>query len=400
MRSAWQWCWRVILIGVVSISGCREHEQAPQPDRVERKQEKPVVTLSLEQQQAIGLTTAQAVEKEIQPVIESFGRVVPRLQGRVQITSPVAGRVTPQSAERIPSPGAAVRKGQMLAEVEQTYTASEQVQLGVGEEGAGGIAQEAKAALAAATAEYQRSERLVQDKIVSRKRLEEAKAAWLQAQSRYETALRQEARYHTATALGKESLRRFSLVAPIDGVVVQADITAGQQVDSTTPLFVIADLSTVWVEAPVFEGDFDQIDTKIPALIRAVGKENKSWTGRPLYAGEVVDPLKRTASLLYEVTNTDGLLKLGMSVTVSLPAGTPGLMVMAPEAALIANEGNTGMVYVRQSPTTFAEHEVSIGPRRDGLVSITGGVQVGADLVVTGAAELFGAMPGRLAAEE
>jgi cobalt-zinc-cadmium efflux system membrane fusion protein len=367
---------------------------------VERKQEKPVVTLSLEQQQAIGLTTVQAVEKEIQPVIESFGRVVPRLQGRVQITSPVAGRVTPQSVERIPSPGAAVRKGQMLAEVEQTYTASEQVQLGVGEEGAGGIAQEAKAALAAATAEYQRSERLVQDKIVSRKRLEEAKSAWLQAQSRYETALRQEARYRTATALGKESLRRFSLVAPIDGVVVQADITAGQQVDSTTPLFVIADLSTVWVEAPVFEGDFDQIDTKIPALIRAVGKENKSWTGRPLYAGEVVDPLKRTASLLYEVTNTDGLLKLGMSVTVSLPAGAPQLMVMAPEAALIANEGNTGMVYVRQSPTTFAEHEVSIGLRRDGLVSITGEVQVGADLVVTGAAELFGAMPGRLAAGE
>lgn len=400
MRKTWQWYWAVILLSVTSLSGCQVSDQAPEADNREPQAEKQIVTLSLAQQQAIGLTTAQVVEKEVQPVLESFGRVIPRLQGRVQVTSPVPGRITPQSVERIPSPGVVVRKGQVLAEVEQTYSASERVQLGVSEEGAGGTMQEAQAALAAAVAEYQRSERLLQDKIVSRKRVEEAKAAWLQAQSRYETARRQAARYHTATASGTESPRRFPLVAPIDGVVVHADLTAGQQVDTATPLFVVVDLSTVWVEAPVFEGDLDKVDTKSAIIIRGVGKETRTWTGRPLYAGEVVDPLKRTASLLYEVANPDGTLKLGMSVTVELPIGTPQRLIMIPEAALIADEGNTGVVYVRQNTTTFTEQEVSIGPRRDGFVGITGPVHAGTEVVVTGAAELFGAMPGHLATEE
>lgn len=382
------------------LDGCRGSEPKVEAEKATEEQTASIVTLTPEQQEVIGLTTAQTVRKEIQPVLESFGRVIPRLQGRAQITSPVAGRVTPRSVERIPSPGTAVRKGQVLAEVEQTYTASERVQLGVGEEGAGGTAQEAKAALDAAAAEYRRSERLLQDKIVSRKRVEEAKAVWLQAQSRYETARRQEARYHTATAPGKESLRQFPLLVPIDGVVVQADLTAGQQVDTVTPLFTIADLSTVWVEAPVFEGDIDRIDVKSPANIRAPGKESRSLMGRPVYAGEVVDPLKRTASLLYEVTNTDGILKLGMSVTVTLPVGTSQSAVVAPAAALVERESGKGLVYVRRSPTTFIEQAVKIGSRQDGLVAIEGDVPVGAEVVVTGVAELFGAMPGRLAAEE
>ncbi|HXG20384.1 MAG TPA: efflux RND transporter periplasmic adaptor subunit [Methylomirabilota bacterium] len=399
MRGTGQWYWGLVLLSIMNL-GCRRPEPEANPDKAQEEQGALVVTLTAGQQAAIGLTTARAVEKEIQPVLESFGRVIPRLQGRVQITSPVAGRITPQSMERIPAPGAAVRKGQVLAEVEQTYTASERVQLGVGEEGAGGAAQEAKAALAAAAAEYHRSERLWREKIVSRKRVEEAKAAWLQAQSRFETARRQEKRYHTATAAGKESLRRFPLVAPIDGVVVQADITAGQQVDVATPLFIIADLSTVWVEAPVFEGDIDKIDVKRPAAIRGVGHGAHALLGRPIYAGEVVDPLKRTASLLYEVENTDGALKLGMSVTVALPTGAPRLAVMAPAAALIEREDGKGVVYVRQSPTTFVEQTVKIGPRQDGFVAIESGVSAGAEVVVTGAAELFGAMPGRLAVEE
>jgi cobalt-zinc-cadmium efflux system membrane fusion protein len=358
------------------------------------------MALTAEQQAVIGLTTARTVEKEIQPVLESFGRVIPRLQGRAQITSPVAGRVTPQSAERIPSPGTAVRKGQVLAEVEQTYTASERVQLDVGGEGAEGAAQEAKAALDAAAAEYRRSERLVQDKIISRKRLEEAKAAWLQARSRSESARRQEAHYRAAATRGQKSLGRFPLTAPIDGVVVQAEVTAGQQVDTVSPLFIVADLSTVWIEAPVFEGDLDKIDTKSSVRIRGIGKEAPSWTGQPIYAGEVVDPLKRTASLLYEVTNTDGLLKLGMSVTVALPAGPPQLAVMVPQAAIIESEAGKGMVYVRQNPTVFVERGITVGLKQDGLVALSGDIRTGEEIVVIGASELYGAMPGRLATEE
>jgi multidrug efflux pump subunit AcrA (membrane-fusion protein) len=183
-------------------------------------------------------------------------------------------------------------------------------------------------------------------------------------------------------------------------VIVQAEITAGQQVDSTTPLFTVADLSTVWIEAPVFEADIDKVDRESIATIRSVGDGGMVWTGKPIYAGDVVDPLKRVTNLLYALDNADGRLKLGMSVTVAVPAGSEKQAVMIPEAALIESGGGRGVVYVHRGPTLFAEEEVTIGVRQDGLVAVEGEVKAGDDLVVTGAAELFGTVPGRLPAQE
>ena len=382
---------------LLALAACAEREEREGSGRGEQEKKEPkALTLSLEQQETIGLTTEKAVVRTVRPVIESFGHAIPRLQGRVQVASPVVGRVTPQSVTLIPALGTSIHQGQLLAEVEQTYTAPEQVQLEVGEKGATGAVQEAKATLEAAQAEYQRSQNLFQAKIGSRKRLEEAKAAWLQAQSRYQTARRQQASYHAATAPGGESPRRFPLTAPIAGVIVQAEITAGQQVDTTTPLFTIADLSTVWVEAPIFEGDLGKVDRESMATIRGVGDTGTVWTGKPIYAGEVVDPLKRAVNLLYAVDNTTGRLKLGMSVTISVPAGKEKQAVMISEAALLENGGGQGVVYVRRSPTLFAEEAVSIGVRQDGLVAIEGRVKEGDDLVVTGAPELFGKVLGPL----
>lgn len=389
-------------LSVVLIGACKQHEES-EPIRHVDKATTQVVTLTLEQQRTIGLTTTPAVLREVGPVLESFGRVIPRTQGRVQMTSPVAGLVTSQSAERIPTPGSLVRKGQMLAEVEQTYTVLEKVQLDVGEEGAEGVAQEAQAALEAAEAEYQRSQQLFSAKVVGQKRVEEAKASLRQARSRYETAKRQAASYRVATTTGKNHVRRFPLLAPIDGVVVQADITAGQQVNTTSALFVLADPSTVWVEAPVFEGDLRKIQRPHPVTIIVNRTESEgvfSVVGRPLFTSPVVDSVKRTATLVYEVKNTDGQLKLGMSVTVAIPIGPTTPQVMVPEAALIEDARHTGVVYVRQSPTGFTERTVKLGVRRNGYVSVDGNLTAGDALVVTGVSELFGAMPGRLVTDQ
>lgn len=390
-----------LLLCLVIFAACAGREEREESTREEKEKKEPTaLTLTPQQQETIGLTTDKVVGRAVRPVIASFGRVIPRLQGRVQVASPVAGRITAQSMSFIPSFGAFVHKGQLLAEVEQTYTAPEQVQLDIGEQNAAGAVQEAKAALEAAAAEYQRSQNLFRAKIGSRKRLEEAKAAWLQAQSRYETARHQQASYHTATTTSSGSPRRFPLTAPLAGVIVQAEITAGQQVDTTTLLFTIADLSTVWVEAPIFEGDLNKIDRESVATIRGVGDEEAVWIGKPIYAGEVVDPLKRAANLLYAVDNATGRLKLGMSVTVAVPAGLEKQAVMVPETALMESGGGKGVVYVCRGPTLFIEEEVSIGVRQDGLVAIEGGVKEGDDIVVTGAPELFGKMPGRLPAAE
>src|SRR5215468_8062349 len=149
------WC-------AVLVAACQR--PSPEPEKQGAEDSQSGLTLTTEQQEAIGLTTAPAIIQTVRPTIESFGRVIPRMQGRVSITSPVAGRVLPQSTERLPIPGTVVHKGQILAEIEQTVTASERVQFDVGGKGATGAGQEAKAALDAAVAEYRRSQNLFRAK--------------------------------------------------------------------------------------------------------------------------------------------------------------------------------------------------------------------------------------------
>jgi hypothetical protein len=70
------------------------------------------------------------------------------------------------------------------------------------------------------------------------------------------------------------------------------------------------------------------------------------------------------------------------------------------QPALVESGRGKGVVYVRHSPTLFAEEEVTIGIRQDGLVTVAGEVKEGDDIVVIGAPELFGQMPGRLPTAE
>ena len=69
---------------------------------------------------------------------------------------------------------------------------------------------------------------------------------------------------------------------------------------------------------------------------------------------------------------------------------------MVPEAALLESGGGKGVVYVRRNPTLFAEEEVTIGVRQDGLVAVAGEVKEGEDIVVVGAPALFGKILGPL----
>ena len=163
MKSADRFSLVGLLLCLAIFAACAERKEREGSERGEQEKKEPkTLTLTLEQQETIGLTTEKVAVRTVRPVIDSFGRVIPRLQGRVQVASPVAGRVTAQSVSLIPSFGALVHKGQLLAEVEQTYTAPERVQLDVGEQGAAGAVQEAQAALEAAAAEYERSQHLFQ----------------------------------------------------------------------------------------------------------------------------------------------------------------------------------------------------------------------------------------------
>src|SRR5262249_6555207 len=85
------------------------------------------VHLTAEQIKANNIQTTEAVEQEISPTIEATGRIKPRSGAESQVFAPFAGRIVAEPG-RLPRLGTAVQAGQILADIEQIFAASERVQ--------------------------------------------------------------------------------------------------------------------------------------------------------------------------------------------------------------------------------------------------------------------------------
>lgn len=192
---------------------------------------------------------------------------------------------------------------------------------------------------------------------------------------------------------GSESdapLSTYALVAPFDGTVLDRELVVpGVSVDVASHLFTIADLSTVWLEVSVSEGDFDE-------LARAHGGEvhfespaypGRDFVGRVIYRGDLVDEASRSIKLLAEAENPDRLLKPGMFVEaiVRCPGGHDAPHI--PGSALVA-AGEESFVFVRTGDERFERREVIPGGSAGGLIAVVRGVESGEEVVIEGASKL------------
>ena len=114
--------------------------------------------------------------------------------------------------------------------------------------------------------------------------------------------------------------------APIGGTVMEKSVVQGQAIMAGAPLFQIADLSTVWLEADVFEGDLAEVRVGQTADVDAYPGE--SLRGRVTYVYPTVDPVARTGKVRIELRNADNRVRPGLFGTVRITAslGTRGVV--------------------------------------------------------------------------
>src|SRR5207244_13049771 len=106
-------------------------------------------------------------------------------------------------------------------------------------------------------------------------------------------------------------------------------VSAGQDV------FVVTDLSTVWVMGDLYEKDFPAVRVGSNATI-TVPATNQTLRGRVAYIDPRVDPAARTAKVRVEVPNPQHNLRLGMFVSISLETGSNQRVTVVPQAAVQA----------------------------------------------------------------
>lgn len=173
--------------------------------------------------------------------------------------------------------------------------------------------------------------------------------------------------------------------APVAGVIIARTVNPGQVVMQGHELFVVTDLSSVWVIGDVYEKDFGNVRVGTEASITVPAAPSRRLSGRVSYIEPRVDPATRTAKVRIEVPNPGAELRLGMYVTVSFRAGTEPAVTVVPRAAVQAI-GERTVVYVPldDGEERFAERSVKLGRAVGDFVEVLQGLKAGERVVTEG----------------
>lgn len=174
----------------------------------------------------------------------------------------------------------------------------------------------------------------------------------------------------------------FSLTSPISGIVVERNGTLGATVSTGANLFKIINLSSVWIDANVFEKDLERVRLGQAVKVTISAFPESSFYGRVTLVSSVVDPDTRTVKVRTEVPNRDGRLKPDMFANVEIITASRQTAISIPLSAVL-DDGGKSVVFVADGKD-YKKTEVALGLKSDDRVEITSGLKVGDKVVVKG----------------
>lgn len=335
----------------------------------------------------------------IQPVTARGFRAEHVTEGKIAIDedrstpvfSPYAGRVT----RLLVRPGDSVVKGQPLFVIE----AADNVQAQNDFIGAIGAMNKAKSALDLAQLQGQRAKDLFEGKAVPLKDYQQSQATLIQAQNDMrssQTAMEAARNKLRILGLTDEDIATFqekgrinpetTIFAPIAGTVVQRKIGPGQYVNSgaSDPVYVIGDLSTVWLVAFVRETDSANVAIGQDVTFNVLALPNKTLSARVNYVSTAIDPATRRLVVRATIDNTNGVLKPEMFANVTIYSAGDHPAVGVPKQALIY-EGDQVRIWVAHADQTIELRQIKAGLANGDLVEVIGNLKPGEQIVTKGA---------------
>jgi Cu(I)/Ag(I) efflux system membrane fusion protein/cobalt-zinc-cadmium efflux system membrane fusion protein len=170
--------------------------------------------------------------------------------------------------------------------------------------------------------------------------------------------------------------------SPASGVIVEKTAVEGMHVTPGQTLFRIADLSSVWVEADVYERDMAAVRVGQAATVTLDAYPDRRFAGRAAYIYPFVEEQTRTMRVRFQLPNPRGLLKPGMYANVQLVASAASALAVPADAVL--DSGTEQVVFVALGDGYFEPRRVRTARRVDGMVEIMEGLKEGEE-VATGA---------------
>jgi len=187
------------------------------------------------------------------------------------------------------------------------------------------------------------------------------------------------------TQLKKDGKTRqyLTLRSQANGVVLEKPSIEGKRFMAGEMLYQIADLSSVWLLAEVFEQELGLVRKGQAVKIRLDAYPDKAFTGTVTFIYPTVTPETRTAKVRIELPNPGGLLKPAMYARVEMAATRSGGQALTVPYSALLDTGTRQLVLVQREEGKFEPRTVKTGMRADGYVEILEGVKAGENVVVS-----------------
>lgn len=179
-----------------------------------------------------------------------------------------------------------------------------------------------------------------------------------------------------------EARRSLTFRSPVSGIITEKKALQGMRFQPGEALYQVADLSSVWVVADVFEQDIGQIKTGARATVRINAYPDQTFEGKISYVYPTLNAETRTVPVRVELANPGLRLKPGMFAQVELPVGAQKPVLTLAKSAII-DSGTRQIVLVRSDGGRFQAKRVRVGQASEQWVEVLEGVQEGEDVVVS-----------------
>lgn len=345
-------------------------------DESDKKEEHGIVTLSQERQKSSGIEVKKVAMEEAAVPISATAVIEMNMDKAAKISPRVTGKAVKINV----SQGDKVKAGQTLAyldsvELDQIWSDY----------------RKAKGKVELARKNLQREETLFQKKISpekdvlkARQELDEAEADINFAKERFRLVGVDVAQFAATKGNGNHPLVPVS--SPVRGVVIEKEITQGEIVSPDKILFLVADLSTLWVVIDVYEKDMSRLRVGTSVKLSVTAFPDKVFYGKIAYIADVVDEKTRTEKARVTIDNASGLLKPGMFASVLIEAKNVGAerIIAIPEEA-VQIEGAARYVFVQVAPDKFKRRDIETGRSLGKSLEVTAGLKEGEVFAIKGA---------------
>jgi membrane fusion protein, heavy metal efflux system len=358
------------LATAAGVAACSKHVQPPPAIEAD-----PGVQLRDDQLRYVRVGKVEADDRGA--VIKTTGRVTYDEDRVARIAVPVSGRIAKLSA-RV---GDSVPAGGTLAVLHSPDVASAAASL------AQDRAQKVQAEQALA-----RAQRLLQGGAGTEREVQEAQVNVVQARASVE---KDQATLRVLGG-GAEASSVYTLRSPIAGTVTERHATLGSGVhsDDDAPLFVVADLSSLWVQVDVFEQDVALVQEGAKVEVTVPAYPERVFFGSVAHVGDTVDPATRAIRVRIAMPNAERLLKPEMYARVTV--SSPGKKATHVPLGAVLTRADKTYVFVEDTPAHFTPRQVVVGARQEGSLQILSGLQEGERIVMHGGLLLDAEMTQRL----